>query len=64
MKLVFELEEVEKLLEVSQGEVQRYEDMAKANPDGNTFGMLLLKAKYEGRVKTFEEMLKFGERSE
>jgi methyl coenzyme M reductase subunit D len=59
--LLFKKEEIELLLKISVGEVQRYSDIIETLPKERTsIGFELLKAKYEGRVKTFEEMLKFG----
>ena len=59
--LLFKKEEIEVLLEISAGEVQRYSDIIATLPaERLTIAFDLLKAKYEGRVKTFKEMLKFG----
>ncbi len=57
--LVFEIEEVETLLEIARGEVMRYEDMAKKQPD-KAVVCEIYKSKWKGKVETFEEMFKFG----
>jgi hypothetical protein len=57
--IVFETEEIETVLEIAKGEVQRYTDMEK-NEHSNTFGLLLLKTKWQAKVDTLEEVLKFG----
>ena len=63
--LLFKKEEIEALLEISAGEIQRYSDIIKTLPVEHTLITFeILKAKYEGRVKTFEEMLKFGKEIE
>jgi hypothetical protein len=63
--LLFKKEEIEALLEISAGEVQRYSDIIETLPkERSTLTFDLLKAKYEGRVKTFNEMLKFGKEIE
>ena len=59
--LLFEIEEVEALLEIAKGEVMRYEDMKPFGRE-NDLGCLLMKRKWEGKVQTFEEMLKFGKK--
>ena len=59
--LLFNVEEIQALLVISAGEVQRYSDIIATLPAERTsITFDLLKAKYEGRVKTFEEMLRFG----
>jgi hypothetical protein len=59
--LLIKKEEIEFLLEISAGEVQRYSDIIETLPKERTsIAFELLKAKYEGRVKTFQEMLKFS----
>jgi cell fate regulator YaaT (PSP1 superfamily) len=59
--LLFSIEEIQALLVISAGEVQRYSDIIKTLPaERSSITFEILKAKYEGRVKTFEEMLKFG----
>ena len=59
--LLFNIEEIEALLAISVGEVQRYSDIIKTLPENsNPIVFELLKAKYEGRVLVFKEMLKFG----
>ena len=63
--ILFNIEEIQLLLQISAGEVQRYSDIIKTLPAERTsIGFELLRAKYEGRVKTFEEMLKFGKEIE
>jgi hypothetical protein len=57
--LVFEIKEIETLLEFAKGEVLRYTDM-KPFGNANDLGCMLMKSKWQGKVDTFEEMLKFG----
>jgi len=59
--LLFNIEEIQALLQISAGEVQRYSDIIATLPvDRTDITFEILKAKYEGRVKTFEEILRFG----
>jgi hypothetical protein len=59
--LLFKKEDVEALLKLSAGEVQRYKDIIATLPENsNPINFETLKSIYEGRVMTFEEMLRFG----
>lgn len=63
--LVVKKELIEALLKLSAGEVQRWSDTIEKLPDnGNSIVFEKLKSKYEGRVMTFNEMLKFGKEIE
>jgi hypothetical protein len=57
--IVFEVEEIETLLEIAKGEIMRYEDIAKEQPDKKIV-CEIYKSKWKGKAETFEEMLKFG----
>lgn len=61
--LLFNVEEIEALVVISAGEVQRYTDIIATLPvDRTSIVFELMKAKYEGKLKTLEEMLKFGKK--
>jgi hypothetical protein len=63
--LLFKKELIEALLELSAGEVQRWSDKIETLSDkDNGIVFEKLKSKYEGRVMTFNEMLKFGKEIE
>jgi methyl coenzyme M reductase subunit D len=63
--ILFKKEEIEALLQISAGEVQRYKDIIETLPKERTsITFEVLQSKYEGRVKTFQEMLKFGKEIE
>jgi hypothetical protein len=61
--IAFDINEINMVLTICKGEVMRYEDMEK---DGhpNEFGVLLIKAKWQGKVEALEEILKFGKEIE
>jgi hypothetical protein len=56
--IAFPIDEIDTVMEICVGEVNRYKDMEK---DGHpNFGALLIKSKWEGKVEALGEMLKFG----
>ena len=59
--IAFEINEIETLLTIAKGEVMRYENMAKKQPDKQVV-CEIYKAKWKGKTDTFEELLKFGKK--
>jgi hypothetical protein len=59
--IIFEIEEINTLLEIAIGEAMRYEDMAKKQPN-KKYACELLKTKWKTKAETFEEMLKYGKK--
>lgn len=57
--IAFPIDEIDIVLEICVGEVNRYTDMEK-NGHPNIVGVQLTKAKWEGKVEALQEMLKFG----
>ena len=55
--IAFPVEEIDTILEICVGEVNRWTDMDK---DGKDIPSQLIKAKWEGKVEALGEMLKFG----
>lgn len=65
--IAFDIDEINIALEISRGEVMRYEDII--NEEKSTFPEKivmheLMKAKWQGKVDTLEEILKFGKEIE
>ena len=58
--IVFPIDEIDKVLEISVGEVNRYKDMMESDEPNIVYGATLRKAKWQGKVEALQEMLKFG----
>ena len=58
--IVFPIDEIDKVLEISVGEVNRYKDMMESGEPNIVYGATLRKAKWQGKVEALQEMLKFG----
>jgi len=60
--IYFEVEEIEKLLEIAEGEVNRYENIMKtlANEGRTTIGHNFMCTKWEARRDTIKEILEYG----
>jgi hypothetical protein len=56
--IAFPIDDIDTVMEICVGEVNRYSDMAKKNSPN--FGALLVKAKWEGKVEALGEIMKFG----
>lgn len=57
--IAFPIDEINAVLEICKGEVNRYSDIINGN-NANDLSARLIKANWEGKVETIEEMIKFG----
>ena len=59
--IAFDIDELNMGLIICRGEVMRYEDMAKEQPDKKIV-CEIYKSKWKGKVESIEEILKFGKK--
>ena len=57
--IAFPIDEIDTVLEICVGEVNRYTDMME-DEEKNGVVLQMKKAKWEGKVEALGEMLKFG----
>ena len=57
--IAFPIDEIDAIMEICVGEVNRCTDLQKGECL-NTVGILLIKAKWQGKVEALGEMMKFG----
>jgi len=58
--IAFPIDEIDAILEICVGEVNRYTDMIKSDKVMNKVAAHMVKSKWEGKVEALGEMLKFG----
>lgn len=59
--IAFNADEINTILLICRGEVMRYEDMSKEQPDKKVI-CEIYKSKWKGKVEAIEEILKFGKK--
>ena len=59
--IAFPIEEIDAVMEICVGEVNRYSDfIMNEDEDKNCIMNHIIKAKWEGKVEALGEMMKFG----